>query len=69
MKRKLLAIAVSILLMFSLTVPVYAGPGGGVLPPPIPPIPTSIGLYIAESISYVCEDLDSCKCDYLRPCV
>jgi len=48
MKRRLLAVAITIVLMLNFTVTVYAGPNGGTLPPPVPLIATSLGLCLTD---------------------
>ena len=67
MKKKLIAIVVSLLLMFCFTIPVYAGPGGGNAPPPIPPIPTSIGICQTILLPDDCTTYDDNDCNCLLP--
>jgi len=69
MKRKILAVIIALILLLSIAVSVYAGPNGGTMPPPIPPIPTSIGLYVTALPQDPCETPDSCEYDCLLPCV
>jgi len=45
MKKKLLAVAITLVLMLGSTVPVFAGSNGLVHPPPVP---TTLGLCITE---------------------
>ena len=66
MKRKVLVVFITLVLILSVAVPVYAGPGeggGGVLPP-IPPIPTSIGICLTafQSDCYTTCDDNKCNC-------
>jgi len=48
MKKKLLAVTVTLVLMLGSTVPVFAGPIGGIAPPPVPLIATSLGLCLTD---------------------
>ena len=61
MKKRLLMIAVTLILVFGSAVTVYAGPLGG--QPPPPPIPTSIGICLTMLPPDCCATYDDSKCD------
>ena len=61
MKRKLLAVLITLVFAIGFIVPVFASPGGGTAPyPPIVPAPTSIQI---PFLSF-CTCYDDAYCDY-----
>jgi len=57
MKRRLVTVAITLILVLSTIVPVYAGPAGGFDPPPLgPPQGRSIAITL-----HIC--VDYCDCD------